>query len=109
MSNKSVAIALIACSLAISGCATKSYGRQGALTAYEYSSMSCRELQLDLGRTRGFIKQVESESEFDGKDVLAFLGDFGIGNSMEKSAAMKSANVRIEGLLTALAAKRCAL
>lgn len=70
--------------------------------------MTCREIDLDLARTRGFIDHVNKESEFSGKDVLAILGDFGIGNNMEKSAALASANVRIEGLEAQRRAKQCA-
>lgn len=91
---------------AVSGCATKTYGRLGPLTSYETASLTCREIDLDIGRTHGFIQRVNNESEFSGKDVLAFLGDFGIGNSMEKSAAMESATTRLNQL-ESLRGSRC--
>ena len=91
----------------IQGCATKTYGRQGSLTSYEMDAMTCREIDLDLAKTKGFIDHVNKESEFSGRDVLAFLGDFGIGNHLEKSAALESANKRIEQLRDLRDTKKC--
>ncbi len=71
--------------------------------------MTCREVDLELAKTRGFVDQVNKESEFSGRDVLAFLGDFGIGNSLEKSAALESANKRIEQLQTLRDTKKCSV
>lgn len=93
--------------LLVSGCATKHYGRQGTLTSYEKNTMACREIDLEIAKTRGFIDQVNTESEFSGRDVLAILGDFGIGNSMERGAALKSANARIKELEELKVAKGC--
>ncbi len=89
------------------GCATKHYGRQGILSAYEQGAMSCREIDLEMAKVRGFIDHVNKESEFSGKDVLAILGDFGIGNAMEKSAAIESANNRIDALRELKSSKKC--
>jgi len=106
--NRAISLTLsVAVLAAIQGCATKTYGRQGSLTDYEKESMSCREIDLDLAKTRGFIDHVNKESEFSGKDVLAFLGDFGIGNSLEKSAALESANARIARLSELKRTKQC--
>jgi len=106
--NRFISLTLsVAALVAIQGCATKTYGRQGSLTDYEKESMSCREIDLDLAKTRGFIDHVNKESEFSGKDVLAFLGDFGIGNSMEKNAALESANARIARLSDLKRTKQC--
>lgn len=91
----------------LGGCATKTFGRLGPLTAMERNTLTCREIALDSARTSGFIERVNSESQFDGKDVLAFLGDFGIGNSMEKSAAMESAIARTRQLDQLRASKNC--
>ncbi len=106
--NRFITLTLsVAVLMAIQGCATKTYGRQGSLTDYEKDSMSCREIDLDLAKTRGFVDHVNKESEFSGKDVLAFLGDFGIGNNMEKSAALESANARIARLNELKRTKQC--
>jgi hypothetical protein len=69
--------------------------------------MTCREIDLDIAHTQGFMSEVKDESRFGGKDVLAFLGDFGIGNHMEKSAALDSANKRLGQLKELRAAKQC--
>ena len=97
----------IAAILLAQGCATKTYGRQGTLTSYEKDSMTCREVDLEIAKTRGFVDHVNKESEFSGRDVLAILGDFGIGNNLEKSAALESANKRIEQLRDLRSAKKC--
>ena len=102
-----ILVAALAAVFAMSACATKTYGRQGTLTGYEKDTMTCREVDLELAKTRGFVDHVNKESEFSGKDVLAILGDFGIGNNMEKSAALESANKRIEQLRDLRASKKC--
>lgn len=107
MSRVVIVAAIVLVLSAVQGCATKNYGRQGALTAYERESMTCREVELDLAKTSGFVDHVNKESEFSGLDVLAILGDFGIGNSLEKSAALESATKRIGQLHDLRAAKKC--
>ncbi len=99
--------AMIMFVLGSQGCATKHYGRQGTLTDYEKTSMSCREIDLEMAKVRGFTDHVNKESEFSGRDVLAILGDFGIGNSMERGAAIKSANSRLEALQELKTSKGC--
>jgi hypothetical protein len=102
-------IIIVAAMLAftVAGCATKTYGRLGPLTSFEKDSMTCREIALDAARTNGFVERVTTESQFSGKDVLAFLGDFGIGNSMERQAAMESATTRQRQLGELRVAKGC--
>lgn len=107
MNRVLVLVASIAVLAFVQGCATKTYGRQSTLTSFEKDTMTCREIDLDLAKTRGFIDHVNKESEFSGKDVLAILGDFGIGNNMEKSAALTSANTRVESLSTLRRSKQC--
>lgn len=94
--------------LAAQGCATKTYGRQGTLTPIEKDGLTCREIDLEVARTQGWIDQVNKESEFSGRDVLAILGDFGIGNALERSAAMESANNRMAQLRELKSGKKCA-
>jgi hypothetical protein len=102
---KTVLIAALAILLA--GCATKNYGRQGELTDYEKNTMTCREVALEQAKVMGFLDHVQKESEFDGRSVLSFLGDFGIGNLMEKDNAIKSANTRLKQLQGVAAKKGC--
>lgn len=94
--------------LSIQGCATKTYGGQGSLTSFEKDSMSCREIDLEMAKVAGFVEHVNKESEFSGRDVLAILGDFGIGNNLEKSAALESANKRLDQLRIQRDIKKCA-
>jgi len=82
------------CLLAAQGCATKNYGRLGAVTDFERQTMTCREIQFEQAKVSGFNQAVEKESEFSGRSVLSFLGDFGIGNVIEKNAALDSADSR---------------
>lgn len=93
--------------LALTGCATKTYGRQGTLTEFERRTLSCREIDLETARTDGFVEHVNKEAQFSGRDVLAVLGDFGIGNSLERDAALESAQTRKTQLRDLRAAKAC--
>ncbi len=101
-------IVIAVLSLAMAGCATKNYGRQGELTDYERQTMTCREIALEEAKVMGFLDHVDKESQFDGRSVLSFLGDFGIGNLMEKDNAVTSANSRLKQLKDVSAQKGCA-
>lgn len=100
-------ILILASVLLAAGCATKNYGRQGEITKFEEETLSCREIAIESAKVQGFINHVNKESEFDGRDVLAILGDFGIGNAMERDAAMKSANTRLDRLHALRRTKNC--
>lgn len=103
---KSLFLSLI-CLFILSGCATKNYGRQGVLTDYEKSTMTCREIEMEQAKIHGYLQHVEKESEFDGRSVLSFLGDFGMGNTMEKNSAIESANKRMMQLQDLRLQKKC--
>lgn len=94
--------------MTLSGCATKNYGRQGEITEYERSTMTCREADLEIAKVHGYLSHVEKESQFDGRSVLSFLGDFGIGNLMEKNNAVSAANTRLAQLQDIRTEKGCA-
>lgn len=81
--------------VALAGCSTKNYGRQPDLTRFEKDALSCREIDLEQAKVEGFIQHVNEESEFDGRSVLSFLGDLGIGNTIEKHNALASAKTRL--------------
>lgn len=106
MKRLSVIVALLAV-IAIQGCATKTYGRQDDVTTHDKESMVCREINLEVIKTREFINQVNKESAFSGLDVLAILVDFGIGNHIEKNAALESADTRMATLRQLRDEKRC--
>jgi hypothetical protein len=76
------------------GCATKNHGRMSYVSELEKREYTCREIELELAKVDAFLDQVSENSKVDGRSVLGFLGDFGIGNSMERSAAEKSARER---------------
>lgn len=98
-----IAVALIA----LPGCATKHYGRQTPLTDFERANLTCREVDIELAKTNGFIQQVGQEAQFSGRDVLAVMGDFGIGNRHELRDAMNSANMRLSQLNALRSTKQC--
>ncbi|SCY31528.1 hypothetical protein [Nitrosospira sp. Nsp13] len=93
----------------IQGCATKIYGRQGSVTSFERTTMTCREMDLEIAKTRGFVDHVNKEAAFSGRDILAFLADFGIGNNLERTAALESADTRIKQLEEQRQIKQCAV
>ena len=93
--------------LGMQGCATKTYGRQPLVTTYERENMSCREIDLDIAKTQGFIDKVNQESKFSIRDVYAFFGDLTIGNHMEEHQALESANQRIQDFRQLSEAKHC--
>jgi hypothetical protein len=99
--------ALVLGTLVLQGCATKTYGRQGKLTDYEKDTLTCRDIDLETAKVRGWIDGVNKESEFSGRDVLAILGDFGIGNAMERGSAMESANNRLDDLKALRQTRSC--
>lgn len=92
---------------AVTGCSTKNYGRQPELTSFERQTMTCREIDLEEAKVHGFLSHVRQEAEFDGRSVLSFLGDFGIGNLMERDAAVDSANKRLAQLSEAKSRQGC--
>jgi len=89
------------------GCATKNYGRQGEVTDFERQTLTCREIEIEQAKVHGYLAHVEKESEFDARSVLSFLGDFGMGNVMEKNAALQAANTRLSQLQTVSVQKGC--
>lgn len=92
---------------ALSGCATKNFGVQPALTDFERQNLSCREIDLEKAKVIGFMQQANKENQFDGRDILAAFGDFGIGNSMAHSAAIDSAYRRTYDLELTAYEKGC--
>lgn len=95
--KKSVLLVTLS-SLFLISCATKQYPQAAVLTAEESSIMTCNDLKIEIAKTRGIQNEIESTGEFDGKTVLGFLGDFGIGNGMEKGDARKKVQSRLTQL-----------
>ena len=85
---------IILLALLISACATKRYGRMQPVTGYESQEYTCKDIKIELSKIDAFELQVAQESEFSAMSVASFLGDFGIGNTIEKSSALKTAKER---------------
>ena len=97
--------AIILPALVVSGCATKNYGRMQPLTGAERAAYTCREIDLEIAKVQAFQQQVIEGAQFNVASVLGILGDYGIGNSMERSSAEASAARRL-GQLNDLKAER---
>lgn len=93
---KSVFPLLVA--LFMSGCATKQYPQSPSVTSEEASSLDCKALKQEIAKLHSVQVEINSTGQFDGRTVLGFLGDFGIGNGMAKSEAQKKAVSRLNQL-----------
>lgn len=102
-------ILLAALCAALTGCATKQYAQVGDVTTYEKTTLTCREIDIEMAKTQGVQQSISETDKFDGKSVLAFLGDFGIGNAMARSSAEDSATKRMGDLQALRAQKNCPL
>lgn len=98
-------IAVLLPALVTSGCATKNYGRMQPLTGAERVAYTCREIDLEIAKVQAFQQQVIEGAQFNVASVLGILGDYGIGNSMERGSAEASAARRL-GQLNDLKAER---
>jgi hypothetical protein len=98
---------LISSLLATTGCATKRYGRLQPLTGAERVGYTCRDIDIEIAKVGAFQQQVTEGAQFNMASVLGILGDYGIGNSMERSAAEASAARRLGDLNNLKAEKGC--
>lgn len=94
---------------ALSGCATKQFVQAGQVTDFEKTTMSCREIDLEIAKTQGQQHAIDKQAEFSGLDVLAILGDFGIGNAIAHTAAQKTVDERMADLNNLRGIKGCAI
>lgn len=76
------------------------------LSKIEQSELNCREIDIEIAKVNAFLAEI-AETGFDGRDVFAILGDFGIGNSIERGDAIKSGKKRLESLETLRKEKGC--
>lgn len=93
--------------VALSGCATKRYGRAVALSDLEAQNYTCPQLEIEISKVHAFQEQIAKGAQIDALSVMGFLGDFGIGNAMERNAAEKSANERLTELRRLKSTKSC--
>lgn len=94
--------------LFVQGCATKDYGRQSSLTDYEKEAMSCQDIDQEMNRVVAFVKRVKSGGDDrHGMEFVAEMENRWLGNSLERSAAVESANSRMIQLWALRDAKKC--
>ena len=105
--NKNLIICSLAGCLALTACATKRYDRLQSVSGAEAKSYTCEDIEIELAKVGEARKQMSEIAEIDGASVLGFLGDFGIGNAMEKNAAEKTVNKREADLRDLKAQKDC--
>ncbi len=89
------------------GCATKRYGRMQPVTGYESKAYTCEDIKIELSKIDAFELQIAEGAEFSALSIASFLGDFGIGNVIEKNAALKTAKERRVKLNDLSASKGC--
>ena len=90
----------------LAGCATKQYPQAPSVTGEEAGTFDCKALSQEIAKAHSMQQEIESTGQFDGRTVLGFLGDFGIGNGMAKSEARKKAQERLNQL-EALKSVKC--
>jgi hypothetical protein len=105
--HKAMTALAVVLACAAGGCATKRYPIATNLGQAEASSMTCRELDLELIRAEEVRKQISDTAKVDWRSVAGFLGDYGIGNAMAKNDAEKAINNRVTALNAARVQKNC--
>lgn len=103
--KKLLLIAVLATS--ISACATKRYGRLQPVSAVEQRDLSCREIAIEMSRVEAFEDNIRRQARTNVRSALGFVADFGIGNSMERNDAERSAVERRTQLRALEAEKGC--
>jgi len=98
---------VVATALLTMACATKNYGRLQPITGAERVAYTCRDIDLEIAKVQSFQQQVIEGAQFNFASVLGILGDYGIGNSMERSSAEASAARRLGQLNDLRAEKGC--
>jgi hypothetical protein len=101
------AAALVTSLLLTSACATKRYGRLQPLTGAERVGYTCKDIDIEIAKVQAFQAQVAEGARFNMASVLGILGDYGIGNSMERHEADASAARRLVQLSDLKAEKGC--
>jgi hypothetical protein len=77
------------------------------LTGAERVAYTCRDVDIEIAKVGAFQTQVAEGAQFNMASVLGILGDYGIGNSMERKAADASAARRLQELNDLKAQKGC--
>lgn len=93
--------------VALSGCATKQFPQAVPVSSYERDAYTCRELDIELAKVEALEDAIVREAQIDGRSVLGFLGDFGIGNAIARSSAEDTVVSRKADLQNLKSAKGC--
>ncbi len=81
------------------GCAVQRYGRMMPVVPSERKNLTCAQIAMEIEKCNVFINDVTAQNKkFTGGDIIAFLGDFGIGDSWEVNDAIASATRRLSEL-----------
>ncbi len=105
---KRTSAVILASLLLVSACATQRYGRLQRVTPAEADYLTCDAIEVEVEKANAFVKATnDTDAEVTGKDFLAFLGDLGIGNSMEHADAIESATDRLDDLAELKQEKGC--
>lgn len=90
------------------GCATQRYGRMIDVVESEADNLDCNQIEIEIDKCNAFIRDVNTRNKkFTGKDIISFLGDFGIGDSWEVTDAIDSATRRTAQLEKLRSEKKC--
>ena len=90
--------AITFCVISLVGCATKQYPQTPKLSQTEINSLDCKGVDTEISKAYSIQDEINETGSFDGRTVLGFLGDFGIGNGMAKSDAEKKIEDRLHQL-----------
>ena len=68
----------------------------------------CRDTRIELAKSQEFIQSIRAQrSNTNAAHVFGFLGDFGIGNTMEGNAAEASGEIRARELQNLAVQENC--
>jgi hypothetical protein len=100
-------IVVIGLVVVAAGCATKQYPIATKLSPAVAEAMTCRELHLQRIEGEEIERQINETGQIDGRSVLGFLGDFGIGNAIAQNEARSALSERISSIRAAQVRKGC--
>jgi hypothetical protein len=77
------------------------------VTEAEKGAYGCNYINLELAKVAEFRRSMADEGQFNVRSVASFLGDFGIGNSMEWNDTERSMLTREADLVSLKSQKDC--
>lgn len=107
MKRSFLLLTVICSTLVVSGCATKQYAQSPSVSSTEAAALDCKAIRQELAKCHSTQEEIERTGDFDGKTVLGFLGDFGVGNAMAKDTARQKNQDRVNQLESIRVAKNC--